>query len=62
MNKTILDYLLGRATEASTYAGLGAALAGLHITLTSDVTQAIVGVCISVVSLLAVVLKDKGIA
>jgi hypothetical protein len=62
MTKPIIDYLLGRLSEASTYAGLGAILGGLHISLKGNEVDALVGILISLAGLAATILKDKGVA
>jgi hypothetical protein len=62
MYKVLLDYLLARAKEPSTYAGLGALLAAVGLHFSSTDVSALVQACVAVAGAAAVVLAEKGIA
>jgi hypothetical protein len=62
MSKDVVDFILGRLSEASTYAGLGAMLGGLHLTVSGDELNAIVGVLMALAGAVGIVLKEKGLA
>ena len=57
----MLNYLLARAKEPSSYAGLAGILGMVGITVAPAEWQAIVGVLTAVASLLAIVLPEFGI-
>lgn len=56
--KWIINYLLGRLAEPSTYAGLGVAALGVGVSLTGDQQQALAGVGIAIAGAIAAFLKD----
>jgi len=57
----LLNYLLARAKEPSSYAGLAGLLGMAGVTLAPDEWQAIVGVLTAGASLLAIILPEFGI-
>ncbi|HXE17642.1 MAG TPA: hypothetical protein VN632_10460 [Stellaceae bacterium] len=57
----MLNYLLARAKEPSSYAGLAGLLGMAGVTLAPDEWQAIVGVLTAGASLLAIILPEFGI-
>ncbi|MGH6982430.1 MAG: hypothetical protein ACREFC_14610 [Stellaceae bacterium] len=57
----MLDYLLARAKEPSSYAGLASLLSAAGIAVAPAEWQAIVGVLTSGAALLAIVLPELGI-
>lgn len=56
----MLSYLLARAKEPSSYAGLASLLGMAGITIAPNEWQAIVGVLTAIAGLLAVVLPELG--
>lgn len=55
----LLNFIIARGKEASTYAGLSAILAAVHINMTPAVQNAWVAVAMSVAGLLAVLIPEK---
>jgi hypothetical protein len=60
--KDVIDFLLARASEPSSYAGLAGILSGIHLTLTGTEFNAVVGVLTAIAGLAGVFLKEKGYA
>jgi hypothetical protein len=58
----MLDFLLARAKEPSSYAGLATLLGMAGVSIAPAEWQAIVGVLTAVASLLAIVLPELGAA
>ena len=54
-----IGWLVNRATEPSTYAGLGTILVGAPTEIPTDLPSAIKAVAVAIVGLVAIFMKEK---
>jgi hypothetical protein len=55
----LIGWIINRAQEPSTYAGLGTILAGAPAEIPTDMPSAIKAVAVAVVGLVAIFMKEK---
>ncbi len=55
-----MDYLLNRLKEATTWQGLIAIITGLGVSLSPDMSAAVVTVGVALFGLVSVILKERG--
>lgn len=62
MSKSIIDYILARASEPSSYAGLAGVFTALHLAVSADDLKAVTAALVAVSGLVGIILKEKNIA
>ena len=56
---SILDFVIGKAKEPSTWVGLGSLLTGLGFAIRPDLWQQVSSIAMSIGGLLAILLSEK---